>query len=521
MTGNTPLHRKLGIHRIASAGLALVAMLLGSCATLPPDGHAEKSVSTDLAWLNRLSYGVNTRSAQELQQRGREGYLAWQLQGADQSLPQPIAQSIAALEVSHLDAAAEVVGVAVEYRRLNTIAEGPEREQARKTLNERGNRLAYEAQRRELLRAIYSPAQLQEQMVGFWLNHFSVYQNKANIRWVLGDYAEHAIRPHALGKFRDLVMATMTHPAMLQYLDNAQNAAGRLNENYARELMELHTLGVEAGYTQADVQALARILTGVGLVTSDEPPKLKKEWQGLYRRSGGYEFNPARHDFSDKLLLGHTIKGAGFTEVAQAVDLLTQSDACAHFISRQLAHYFVSDSPPPELIERMAKRFSASHGDIPTVLRTMFEDPAFAASLGKKFKDPQHFVISALRLAYDERPLANMHPVQGWLNSLGQAPFARQTPDGYPLDESSWASSGQMSRRFEIARTIGSGPAGLFDPEDGNAANTRGFPRLANKLFYTSLDPELSPSTRRALDATASQAEWNAVLLASPEFNYR
>jgi uncharacterized protein (DUF1800 family) len=500
-----------------------MALLLAACAGTPSSNLSTQTPSqtADLAWLNRITYGVSARTEAEYRQRGRSAYLTWQLSGATDTLPPAIAQQISAMEVSREDPAAQLLGVAAEYRRINTLPDGPEREQARKTLNERGNRLGYEAQRRELLRAIYSPAQLEQQMVAFWLNHFSVFQYKANVRWVLGDYAEHAIRPQALGRFRDLVMATLTHPAMLQYLDNAQNAVGHINENYARELMELHTLGVDGGYTQADVQALARILTGVGIVTSEEPPKLKKEWQALYRRSGGFEFNPARHDFGEKLFLGHTITGTGFAEVEQAVDLLTQSDACARFVSRQLAHYFVSDSPPPVLIERLAKRFTATHGSLASVLATLFQDPAFTASLGGKFKDPQHFVVSALRLAYDDRPILNTHPVLGWLGGLGQAPFGRQTPDGYPLDESGWASSGQMSRRFEIARAIGSGPAGLFDPEDGSAATTHGFPRLANALYFSRIEPALSPTTRRALEATASQPEWNTVLLASPEFNYR
>ena len=157
--------------------------------------------------------------------------------------------------------------VSAEYKRINAMADGADKEQARKTLNDAGNKLAYQAIREELLRAVYSPSQLQEQMVWFWLNHFSVHQYKANLRWLVGDYADRAIRPHALGHFKDLVLATLEHPAMLQYLDNSQNAVGHINENYARELMELHTLGVNAGYTQQDVQQLARVLTGVGIST--------------------------------------------------------------------------------------------------------------------------------------------------------------------------------------------------------------------------------------------------------------
>ncbi len=502
--------------------IGVLAAILAACASAPSSRTGPPRIAADdLAWLNRVTYGVNVQSDTEYRRRGRAGYLDWQLAGADANLPPEIARQIDAMEVTRADPATVLVQVAAENKRINALPEGPEREQARKSLNDHGNQLAFQAQRREILRALYDPAQLQEQMVGFWLNHFSVYQNKGNLRWLVGDYAEHAIRPHALGRFRDLVMATLTHPAMLQYLDNAQNAAGHVNENYARELMELHTLGVAGGYSQQDVQVLARILTGVGVATSDSTPTLKKEWQPLYRRQGGFEFNPARHDFADKVFLGHHIAATGFDEVVQAVDLLTQSEACGRFISSQLAHYFVSDSPPPALVDRMARSFRDTHGDIAAVLRTLIADPAFTASLGKKFKDPQHFVFSALRLAYGDQRIVNLHPVLNWLSSLGQAPFGRQTPDGYPLDESGWASSGQISRRFEIARAIGSGGGGLFDPEDGSAATSHGFPRLASALYFGRIEPALSASTRAALDSTASQQEWNTVLLASPEFNYR
>ena len=211
-------------------------------------------------------------------------------------------------------------------------------------------------------------------MVWFWLNHFSVYPVKANLRWLVADYEERAIRPHALGHFRDLVMATLDHPAMLQYLDNAQNAAGHVNENYARELMELHTLGVDGGYTQQDVQALARVLTGVGINASRMAPKLRPEWQRLYgapvpsssiRRATISRANAARRD----------IEGRGFAEVEQAVDLLVRQPACARFMSRQARVYFVADDPPAQLVEHMAQTFQSTDGDIAAVLRTMLDAP--------------------------------------------------------------------------------------------------------------------------------------------------
>jgi uncharacterized protein (DUF1800 family) len=175
------------------------------------------------------------------------------------------------LQIAHADPAGIAGGRAVAQKSINAMPDGPDKEAARKALNDSGNRLAYESIRRDLLQAVYSPSQLQEQMVWFWLNHFSVYQYKGNLRWLIGDYEERAIRPYALGHFKDLVLATLEHPAMLQYLDNQQNAAGHINENYARELMELHTLGVNSGYTQQDVQQLARILTGSGINVGDAP----------------------------------------------------------------------------------------------------------------------------------------------------------------------------------------------------------------------------------------------------------
>jgi uncharacterized protein (DUF1800 family) len=503
-----------------SAAIAALLGLLAGCAAAPPVSLPHTSAN-DVAWLNRVTFGISAQSAADLQREGRSGYLEQQLAARADALPEAIAAQINALEVAHADPVTLLHDLAAENQRINALADGAEREQARKTLNEHGNRLAYEAQRREVLRGLYSPAQLREQLVAFWLNHFSVYQYKASVRWLAGDYAERAIRPHALGHFRELVLATLEHPAMLQYLDNAQNAVGHINENYARELMELHTLGVQGGYSQQDVQALARILTGAGVYSGGAPPHLKPEWQSLYRRDGAFEFNPARHDFSDKQFLGATIRGAGFREIELAVDRLTGSDACARFISRQLATAFVADDPPDSLVQRLAGIFRGTHGDIAAVMRALLTSPEFNAALGQKFKDPLHYVYSSVRLAYDTRPILNAHPLLNWLNGLGEAPFNRQTPDGYPQTESGWASSGQMSRRFEIARAIGSGNAGLFEPEDGSPAASAGFPRLASALYYSQIEPSLSAGTRAVLDAATSQQEWNLLLLASPELNTR
>jgi uncharacterized protein (DUF1800 family) len=499
----------------------IAILAVAGAAVLPTWAMSSELSREDIQWLDRVTYGPSTATVEEYRKLGRRRFLDEQLHPKDAHLPQPAADLIAALDLSHANPADLLATVFKEQQRINALPDETQKQADRKTLNDKGNKLSYEAARREILRALYSPAQLQEQLTWFWLNHFSVFQYKANDAWLVGDYAEHAIRPRALGHFRDLVMATLTHPAMLQYLDNAQNAFGHINENYARELMELHTLGVGSGYTQQDIQELARVLTGVGVNASGNEPKLKPEWQKLYRHQGAFEFNPARHDFGSKTLLGQRIDGGGFDEVEKAVDLLVSQPACAQFVSRKLAIYFVSDNPPRSLTDRMAKTFQKTHGDIAEVLETMFKSREFTASLGAKFKDPMHFVVSTVRLAYDGKSIINTHPVVNWLNALGEPLFGRQTPDGYPLTESGWASSGQISRRFEIARAIGSGNGGLFEPEDGSPAATSGFPQLSTRLYFAAVEPFLSSNARTALDHAGSQLEWNTYLLASPDFNYR
>lgn len=499
-------------------------LLLGCASALllaSPAGAESALKRDDLLWLQRMTYGINSTTLEQYRRLGRSRYLDAQLQPTNVSLPPAVQAQIDQLEISHADAHQLLLQVNAANQQINATTDDAAKQAARKTLNDHGNQLGYEAARRSLLTAVYSPAQLREQLVWFWTNHFSVFLYKANVRWVVGDYEAQAIRPHALGKFRDLVIATLKHPTMLQYLDNAQSSVGHINENYARELMELHILGVNAGYTQQDVQELARILTGVGINTNDNEPKLKAEWQHLYTHQGAFEFNPARHDFGKKTLLGKSFEGGGMDEVESAVDWLVAQPACARFISHKLALYFLGTEPSAKLADKLAKSFEHSHGNIPTVLRTLFESREFEDSLGKEFKDPMHFAVSAVRLAYDGKTIINTHPLMNWLGALGEPLYSRLTPDGYPLTEASWASSGQMGKRFEIARAISSGNAGLFDPEDGSAAASTGFPQLAGHTFFNAIEPMLSTSTRTALDQAASQLEWNTYLLSSPDFNYR
>src|SRR5215469_11122324 len=520
----TPEAEPAAVSRSSLAGLSgTVASLivLGVSACTAPAARNAPAVPGALApvsradseWLERTSFGLDSQILADYRRAGRERYVEEQLHPAEAPLPADVAPPAAPLP----DSGQLLSALHQQRKAINALPDGPEKDAARKVLNDEGNRQAYQATRLQLLRALYSPAQLRELMVWFWLNHFSVFQHKADLRWLIGDYEERGIRAHALGHFRELVLATLEHPAMLEYLDNAQNAAGHVNENYARELMELHTLGVNGGYTQQDVQQLARVLTGVG-VSAGPAPHLKAEWQALYVRRGGFEFNPARHDFSAKVLLGKPLTARGFAEVEQAVTLIVRQPACARFISRELATYFVGDNPPPRLVAAMAQTFQQSDGDIAATLRTLLLAPEFSAAR-PTFKDPARYVLSSVRLAYDGRTITNVRPLLDWLNALGEGPFGRQTPDGYPLNAASWESPGQMSRRFEIARAIGTGNAHLFDREDGSAASATGFPQLSNRLYYEAIEPTLAASTRSALKQASSPQEWNTFLLASPEMN--
>ena len=493
--------------------LAGIAALLAAGA----GAHADTAPShTDLLRLDRITYGVNSASLAAFERLGASRFLDQQLAARDERLPPAVQAQIDALPIAHQSIGDAIATLVAARDRLKSIDDAQAKVEARKALRKQGIARALQTQERELLRAVYSPAQLKEQMVWFWLNHFNVFDRKGPEAWLDADYVENAIRPNALGNFRDLVMATLTHPAMLVYLDNARNAANHHNENYARELMELHTLGVNAGYTQNDVQEMVRILTGVGVAINPRMPHLRPDQQALYIRRSGFEFNPARHDFGDKVLLGHRIRGSGFDEVRQAVDLLVAQPACAHFVSQELATYFVADNPPAPLVDAMADTFQRTHGEIRPVLRTLFDSPEFAASLGTKFKDPMHYLVSSLRLAYDGRAVPDPRRLVLWLNQQGEGEFGHPTPDGYPLVASAWDSSGQMSARFELARAMSQGDVRFFD-----GVTIPDSPKLSGPLFAQAIKPWLSNATLAALDQAKSPTEWSTYLLAAPESNYR
>jgi len=475
--------------------LAFAALvLLTACASTPPQPAARaalepiawpgESPATELAVLNRVSWGANRSSQADIARMGTGRWLDAQLRPVPAALP-PDAQAVIDKMTISQRPIGDVLAEIEQQRRAFRNASADDRKAERQAYQQELTRLGREAQTRMILRALYSPNQLQEEMTWFWMNHFSVFQQKGPIRALVGDYEERAIRPYALGRFRDLLGASARHPAMLVFLDNARNSAGRLNENYARELMELHTLGVDGGYTQRDVEALARVLTGWSLNFGGGEPS---------------RFYPRLHDSGSKRFLGTTIRGTGAAELDEALDLLARHPSTARFVSRKLAMFFVADDPPTELVGRMAQTFTATDGDIAQVLRTMFASPEFRASLGSKFKDPLQYTLSGLRLALDQRPLADPLPVIAALARMGEPLYARATPDGYPLTRTDWASPGQLATRFEIARAIAY--------------------RLPTRL-PADLAPPLGDATRDTLAKASSPQEWNLLLLSSPEFMQR
>jgi uncharacterized protein (DUF1800 family) len=329
------------------------------------------------------------------------------------------------------------------------------------------NVVVAELQQAKILRAAYSERQLEEVMTDFWFNHFNVFIYKDQDQYLVTTYERDAIRPYALGKFHDLLVATAKNPAMLFYLDNwlsigpnSQAAGGGkspsankgLNENYGRELMELHTLGVDGGYTQADVTEVARVFTGWTVQPMDQG------W--------GFFFDPKRHEPGAKTVLGQTIPEKGVDEGLQVLDMLARSPATARFISTKLARRFVSDDPPPALVEAMAKTFLDKDGDIKEVLRTMVHSKEFWSPdiYRKKVKTPLEFIASAVRATGTQ--VQNPMPIVQALAKMGMPLYQMQPPTGYSTKAEAWMNSNALLERLNFSTSFTSGGLGgvNFDP---------------------------------------------------------
>ncbi len=357
----------------------------------------------------------------------------------------------------------------------NEFLEGmnPRQRETIEALNYPQQVVANELVEGKLLRAIYSDRQLQEVMTDFWFNHFNVFMGKGADRYLLTSYERDVIRPRALGKFEDLLVATAQSPAMLFYLDNwlsvglnsdvangipkhankqtQQQIRGKkakaqrngLNENYGRELMELHTLGVNGGYTQQDVTEVARVFTGW---TLKEP-----------RQGGGFTFEERTHEPGNKVVLGHHIKQKGEKEGLEVLHILAHNPSTAKFICTKLAMRFISDDPPPALVDRMAQTFLKKQGNIREVLKTMLDSPEFWApdAYRAKVKTPLEFVVSAVRASGAD--VADAMPFARQLQNMGMPLFGAQAPTGYSMKADAWVNSSALLGRMNFAMALTSG----------------------------------------------------------------
>jgi uncharacterized protein (DUF1800 family) len=381
---------------------------------------------------------------------------------ADRLLGLPKNQRLAALESTAPD---ELINFPSQLRgdqrdRLIAEAAPQERELIFALANPAGV-VARELQQTKLIREVYSERQLLEVMTDFWFNHFNVFLYKNQCSYYTTAYERDVIRPHALGKFYDLLVATAQSPAMLVYLDNwlsvgphspAAGKNGGLNENYAREVMELHTLGVDGGYTQADVTELARVLTGWTIANPDD--------------GGQFQFDPRRHEPGVKTVLGEKIYESGVDEGIKALEMLAHQPSTAKFISRCIAIRFVSDDPPQLLVDRMAAKFEETDGDIREVLRTMIRSPEFWSpkEYGNKMKTPLDFVVSAVRASGAN--VASPDSLVDNLSGMGMQPYGMAVPTGYSMKSAQWDNEGGLLARmnFSTALTQGNLAGVQFDP---------------------------------------------------------
>lgn len=505
--------------------------------------------------LNRLGYGPRPGDVERVKQMGLAVYVEGQLdpgrlpdhrvEASLQAFP-VLTMSVPALLHAYPDSDPKLLA----KLRSGEMSQQEMRQMA--PLERRPARIAVELQAAKLTRAVLSERQLQEVMVDFWFNHFNVDARKGAVKWMIADYERVAIRPHALGKFRDLLLATAQHPAMLFYLDNwmstradlvlrAGPQRGRqmgLNENYAREIMELHTLGVDGGYTQQDVVDVARAFTGWSI---DRP-----------REQGSFVFRAAAHDQGEKHVLGHVLPpGGGEQDGVRVIDILSGHPSTARFVATKLARRFVSDDPPPALVERAARTFRDTDGDIRKVMVTIISSPEFfsAETYRAKIKTPLEIVASSVRALDGEvvPPAATGGPQAGGgfalaqqVGKLGEPLYQQQPPTGYPDVAEAWVNTGALLGRMNFALGLAANrvPGVRVDlARAAGAADRRRPERVLDALLRSVLHGQATSETRSVLAAQLDNPEITratmddrtntdveklaALVLGSPEFQRR
>jgi uncharacterized protein (DUF1800 family) len=507
--------------------------------------------------LNRLGYGPRPGDVERVRQMGVAAYIERQL--SPRSIADPgVEQALAAYPVLGQSAAQLVREYPQPTPQVRQrLAQGEMTRQDMMTMYPPERRpvvITTQMQAARITRAVLSERQLEEAMVEFWFNHFNVYAPKGAVRWMVPAYEREAIRPHVLGRFRDLVLATARHPAMLFYLDNWLSTradlvlprgpnAGRpmgLNENYARELMELHTLGVDGGYTQQDVIEVARCFTGW---TIDRP-----------QQGGGFVFRPQAHDRGAKRVLGQVIAaGGGVQDGERVIDILVRQPATARFIATKLARRFVSDEPPAALVDRAAAVFLRTDGDLRAVLVAIITSPEFwsAEAYRAKIKTPLEVVASAMRALDGRIAPAGAGPdglgeggvaLAREVARLGEPLYEAQPPTGYPDRAEAWVNTGALLGRMNFA--LGLAHNRLRGARVDLASFLGGADRsqpdhVLDRLLAVVLHGEVTPQTRAVLRAQLDSPEITrttaydrvpketdveklaALVLGSPEFQRR
>ena len=530
--------KTFGILMFAVLGCA-IAGNRPEAATFPDDSKTIVHV------LNRIGFGVRAGDVERVQKMGLQRYIDEQLHPeriADPDVNARLAQfttlnlSIDEVSRDYERPQQEVQKKFQQQQGANADPNAPRPPEVVAAQQKAGSILQELAQQK-LIRAIYSERQLQEVLTDFWFNHFNVDARKGRDRFMLTAYERDTIRPHVLGKFRDLLGATAKSPAMLFYLDNwlsadpngphqnppvvrrgpfgrplpvpprpqanANNQRRGLNENYGRELMELHTLGVDGGYTQKDVTEVARAFTGW---TIENP-----------QQGGEFRFEPRIHDEGEKLVLGHRIHAGGERDGEEVLDILASHPSTAHFISFELARRFVSDAPPPALVDRLAQRFRETDGDLREVMRALLTSPEFLGpdDYRAKVKTPLEFVVSAARSlgaqVDDARPLVNQ------LQQLGMPLYQCQPPTGYKDTADAWTNTGALVARMNLALQMSGGKMrgiSVISPQSSVLG-------LQSEVVKKMLNDDASETTRATIAKATTAPQMMALALGSPEFQKR
>jgi uncharacterized protein (DUF1800 family) len=537
------MNRRIFIGAAVLPYVAIFPVIRAFAKPMSGSGEAE-----GLHVLNRLGYGPRPGDAGRVIRMGVDRYIDEQLHPENIPMPEALMRRLNALSQGEMPQAKLITTYRQIIKAAMNDGSGGAPGGGVAMRDALYKKMAVRFGELRLTQATESPRQLEEVMVDFWFNHFNVVAGKGLNHVLIADYERQAIRPYVLGKFRDLLGATAKHPAMLFYLDNWLSAASTadararvpgtrtlisgLNENYARELMELHTLGVDGGYSQQDVTALARMLTGWSFDPRSSP------------EGSTFVFASRLHDYSDKIWLGRPVPVKGEAEGEWALNVLASHPSTAHHIAYKLAQYFVADDPPSSLVETLGQGYLATGGDIRAVLGTLFASPAFhdPKNFGAKFKTPYEFVVSAVRASGIR--VNNVEPLLATLKRLGMPLYGCQSPDGYKNTEEVWLNPDALAQRINFATALGLGklpleetidPATLNDPYaemEGKQVSkemittkvsspSKSNAPIDSDALVSTLGNQISEQTRTRIAIAKPPALRAALALGSPDFMHR